>query len=588
VLVSQEQLQPVQYPGHAYIVAVPGSGKTRTIVAKTTAMVKAGYSNIGIISFTNASAVELQERLEKELSKELVEKHIAVATFHSMMLNHVRQHVVGTGLVSTNYETTHMLSVLKKYGIPAHHLDDFRQFSNDHGEIQDGPFYEAWIEYTNQVIERQHITLSNVVTVATEMIIQGRIPPLPFSYIFVDEYQDCDTDQIKMLLVHGLSGVTIVGCGDDDQSIYSFRKARGVDAFRALQNKLGAREFILSTNYRSHSEITDFANALISRNKIRIDKTIHSHKGVGGCVTLTMYNTAYEEAEDVSQRVAQLTETAGGEIYIIARSNAALDAVRDTLTVPFIDMASKGKEPYESQVMKTGLSAIESGNGHQLAIMLSLFLTENTATSVASTVCGNRGQQSTLLEHTQPLQHVKHLMQKGQTDAAITEFFAYSLPHMLSTCEQKKGDQQAIAKSKSRMQNAITRTEQILHKLKGTVKQRLEILSRQRKETGDARVKVMTAHGSKGLEAETVFLIGVAHKKFPASKAESEARARGSKHYNAMMEEERRLLYVAATRAMKDLHISAYMGTSTKPCSHGYSKLIPPAYIDELPSLLEK
>ena len=66
---------------------------------------------------------------EKELSKELVEKHIAVATFHSMMLNHVRQHVVGTGLVSTNYETTHMLSVLKKHGIPAHHLDDFRQFS---------------------------------------------------------------------------------------------------------------------------------------------------------------------------------------------------------------------------------------------------------------------------------------------------------------------------------------------------------------------------------------------------------------------------------------------------------------------------
>lgn len=590
MLVSAEQALPVQHVGHAIIVAVPGSGKTRTLIAKAVAMVEAGYSNIGIVSFTNASAEELKKRLEKELSPALVEAHVKIATFHSMMLNHLRHHVVGTGLVSTNYETTHLLSVLKKYEIPSHRLEDFRRYFTleDNERSEENDFYEPWQEYLADVLEKEHITLTNVVSVGTEKILNGQVPPLPFSYLFVDEFQDSDPEQVKLLLVHGLSGVNIVCVGDDDQSIYGFRNARGVEAFWTIQNKLGAEEFILSTNYRSHSEITDFANEIIARNKQRIDKTIVAHKGEGGCVTLTLYSDPYSESEYVCSRIHEMVENNyHGDIYVIARSNAALDICRNTLEVPFIDMANKGNEPYESQILKTGLNALTQNNAQDLAMMLSIFLPGSHARSVASTVCGGRGQQSTLVEHTQPLLHIKSLVGRGQYDDVIREFIAYAGPHMLATCENPKVKRDKVAKAKIRMQRAITKTEEVLLKLKGTIKQRLEILSRQRKEADNAKVKLMTVHGSKGLEAETVFLIGVSHKKFPSDMAEKEARKRGAKFKHQLQEEERRLLYVGATRAMEQLHVSAFSGSASRPDAHGYSNLLPAKYLGELPTLYD-
>ena len=95
MLVSQEQALAVSHIGHALIVAVPGSGKTRTLIAKTVAMVEAGYSKIGIASFTNASAKELEERLISELDANLVHQHVTVSTFHSMLLNHIKNNIVG-------------------------------------------------------------------------------------------------------------------------------------------------------------------------------------------------------------------------------------------------------------------------------------------------------------------------------------------------------------------------------------------------------------------------------------------------------------------------------------------------------------
>ena len=588
MLVSEEQSLAIRHVGHAIWVAVPGSGKTRTLIAKTVAMIEAGYSNIGIVSFTKVAAQELKIRLEKELSPEIVNAHVKISTFHSMMLNHLRQYLVGTGLVSTDYETTHMLSILKNHNIQSHRLEDFRKYftleESERTDEQD--FYSPWKEYLSNVLSKQHITLSNVVSIGTEMILKGRIPPLPFSYLCVDEFQDSDNEQIKLLLVHGLSGISIVCVGDDDQALYGFRNAKGVEEFRSIQHKLGANKFILSTNYRSYKEITDFANEIITRNTQRFEKTILSHKGEGGRLSLTLYKDPYSESESICNRIHEMMGADyHGDIFIIARTNAALDICRSLLEVPFVDLASKGREAYESQVLKTGLVALVQNNTQELSMMLSIYLPTNHARSVANTVCAGKGQQSTLVDHTQPLLHVKTLSNRGQHNDVIREFIAYATPHMLATCENSKSTKQKVIESKSRMQRTITGIEKILLKLNGTIKQRVEILSRQRKDNSNAKVKIMTVHGSKGLEAETVFLVGVSHKKFPSAMAIKEARLRGAKFKKQMFEEERRLLYVGATRAMEQLHVSAYSGSLTKPDANGYSELIPVRFIDNLPRL---
>jgi DNA helicase-2/ATP-dependent DNA helicase PcrA len=588
MLVSNEQSLAISFTGHAIIVAVPGSGKTRTLVAKAVAMISAGYSDIGIVSFTNASAKELKERLIDELSPELVERHTKISTFHSMMLEHIKNHLVGTGLVNPNIETTHLVSILNQHGLPSTKIDDLKNYFNlepcDRKEADE--LYAPCEQYLVEVMQNRHITLNNVIEQGTKMIIERQIPPLPFSYLFVDEFQDSSPDQVQMLLVHGVSGTTVVTSGDDDQSIYSWRGAKGVEAFNSVQEKLGAERFILSTNYRSHKEITDIANTVIARNKNRIDKTITSKKGAGGTVSLTLYKTAFDESSYICERINNLvTNGFDRDIFVIARSNAALDFYRENLEVDFIDLAGKSKEPYESQVLKAGLQALAVNNDKSLAIMLSVYLPVDSARSIAATVLNKPGQHSSSFEHIQPLSHVKELIGKGRDDDAIREFIAYAGPYLLKSCESKKKNAEQIQTTKERMQRSIFRTQQILLKLKGNVKQRLSFFSKQTENESDARVTLLTIHGAKGLEADTVFLIGLSDKKMPAAKAEQEASRRGSKFQNIMLEEERRLFYVGITRAQRVLHLSAFQGTHMRPDSNGYSKLIPPQLIDTLPSI---
>ena len=143
------------------------------------------------------------------------------------------------------------------------------------------------------------------------------------------------------------------------------------------------QEFVLSTNYRSHSEITVFANAIIQSNKQRIAKTLHSAKGPGGVVSLTRYATPYDEAESVCASVKRVFDDEDGDIFIIARSNAALDIYREMLTVPYDDLAAKNREPYESQIAKAGLRALVDRDINQLCITLSVFMSTDLASRVS-------------------------------------------------------------------------------------------------------------------------------------------------------------------------------------------------------------
>lgn len=590
MLVSSEQSEAVSYDGHSLIVAVPGSGKTRTLVAKTVAMVNAGYSNIALVSFTNASANELKERLVEELTADIVERHVKVSTFHSLMLDHIKGNLFGAGLINPNFETTHLISVLSQHGIPPTKIEALKSYLNlgQSEKKESDELYGPSEQYLSEVIHNQHITLSNVVDVSTQMIIEKKLPPLPYSYLCVDEFQDSSPDQVRLLLVHGVSGTRIIVSGDDDQSIYSWRGAKGVDAFKSIRDKLGARLFLLSTNYRSYTEITEIANTVITRNKNRIDKTITSKKGTGGTVTLTLYKTAYDESAFICERIKTLiTNGFDRDIYIIARSNAALDFYRECLEVDYIDMAGKTKEPYESHVLKTGLLALLDNNQKALTMTLSIYLTMDAAQSIASTVLNKRGQQSSSFEHIQPLSHVKELITKGSEDDAIREFTAYLTPHLLKNCESKKKNLQQIETIKERVRGTIKRTEQVLLRLKGNLKQRLNTFSKKSQNDSDAKVKLVTIHGAKGLEGDTVFLVGISNKKMPAAKAEQEASLRGSKYHSIMFEEERRLLYVGITRAQRVLHLSAFQGTHMRPTSNGYSKLIPPPLIDNLPTIYQ-
>ena len=587
MLVSVEQSRAVSYIGHATIVAVPGSGKTRTLIAKAVAMVKAGYTQIGIVSFTNASAKELRQRLHAELTETVADRVVTVATFHSMMLNHISGHVSGMGLVSHQFETTHMLSVLKKHGLKSADLDDFSQYLNAESSerLETDRFFEPWSDYLNELLQNQQITLSNVIEFGLQMIVAGKLPPLPFTDIFVDEFQDTDEPQLKLLLAHAMMNINIIAVGDDDQAIYKFRGGLGVRAFWTLMDNVKGQEFVLSTNYRSHSEITDFANAIIQSNKQRIAKTLHSAKGPGGVVSLTRYATPYDEAESVCASVKRVFDDEDGDIFIIARSNAALDIYREMLTVPYDDLAAKNREPYESQIAKSGLRALVDRDINQLCITLSVFMSTDLASRVSKAALSKAQFSGQGLQHVQSLRQVVRSLANSQAEAAIEQYMSYVTPHLMDMANDPKRDQEGVVKARGFTQRTLARTEEILLKLRGSVKQRLDVLARKKEEANTSRLKLVTMHGSKGLEAETVFAVGISHGKVPSAMAVKEARGMGAKYHQQLLEEERRLLFVTVTRAMKALHVSAFAGTAHRPSANGYSNLIPLQYIEDLPSI---
>ena len=565
------QQNAIDYRGHAVIVAVPGAGKTRVLISKVSEMLKQGYRRILMVSFTNAAADEITQRLNNQVEKALM-KHVLVSTIHSVLLDHIKRNI-GSGLLPPQQDTSLQLSILKSMGMEPQSLDKFKKIIETNKVSSDEEYEEARQKYINKVLQTKKVSLGNVMAQGVQWMKEGKLPPLPFSFIAVDEFQDCCASQIELFLLHGLSNITINVVGDDDQSIFGFRSAQGVRAFLEVERVLGAKRFVLSENFRSHSEILSLSSWLIRQNIKRIPKEIKSMKGSGGVVSLKHYSDPFSEAEKVA---LEISSNPGLDTLVLARNGQYLEKIEQALysrEIPFVNVSSaKSFDSIPAQIALNGLMALATGDREKYNALLNILLeTREEADIVKASLLykgSTHGMTGTCKKVHDGLFNARKLFVTGRMSDGFVLYF-----DMLTNQLNELGYQQT---------KQLQAMQKYLSLCKGTsLKQRYNQLLSKKQEATQVPIKLMTMHSSKGLEAERVFVVGVAKKIIPSDKALGECMNNGAL-IQSVISEERRLLFVALTRAMSQLYISSVQGTISQPNRYGFSLLLNEVVIDEL------
>ena len=323
---NEQQKEAVLHTeGPLLVLAGAGSGKTRVLTHRVAYLIEeAGINpwNILAITFTNKAAGEMRERVDKLV--EFGAESVWVSTFHSMCVRILRRHIglLGYDTNFTIYDSddqkTMMRDVCKLLKVDtkvykeralmaavSHAKEELvtpqefrRRAEGDFGRQKIAEVYE---EYEKQLRANNALDFDDLL-VKTVQLFQTQAEVLEyyqerFRYIMVDEYQDTNTVQFELVRLLASKYRNLCVVGDDDQSIYKFRGANIKNILDFEQVFEDARTIKLEQNYRSTGHILNAANAVISHNVGRKDKTLWTANGEGDRLMLRQFDTAYDEAE---------------------------------------------------------------------------------------------------------------------------------------------------------------------------------------------------------------------------------------------------------------------------------------------------
>ena len=349
--------------GPLLILAGAGSGKTRVLTHRIAYLIEEkGVNpwNILAITFTNKAAAEMRERVDNLVG--FGSESIWVSTFHSMCVRILRRHIALLGYDTnfTIYDTDDQKSVIKevckKLNIDTKMLKE-RTIMNgissakdemitpDEMEINAGNDYNAkriagiYREYQRELKLNNALDFDDLIFKTVELFNQDEevlnAYQERFRYIMVDEYQDTNTSQFRLIskLAEKYGNLCVVG--DDDQSIYKFRGANIANILNFESAFPGAKTIKLEQNYRSTQTILNAANEVIKNNTGRKDKTLWTANGEGDKINFDIYNDGYAEADGVVKRICDNIKDGWNydDMAILYRTNAQSRLLEEKLIV---------------------------------------------------------------------------------------------------------------------------------------------------------------------------------------------------------------------------------------------------------------
>ena len=624
------QLQAVTLPPvHALILAGAGSGKTRVLTTRIAWLMstsQVGPHGILAVTFTNKAAKEMTARLSALVP--INTRGMWIGTFHGLCNRLLRAHYREAGLPQSFQilDSADQLAMVKRL-LKNLNVDDEKypprelcQFINSHKEqgIRAGQA-EAYDNYTQKRVELygEYETQCNregVVDFAELLLrcheLLQRNEPLRkhyqerFRYILVDEVQDTNKLQYAWLQLIAGGGAKIFAVGDDDQSIYAFRGAE-VGNMRDFERDYAGENIIrLEQNYRSHGNILAAANALIKNNRERLGKNLWTDAGAGEPIRAYEGYSDIDEARFIVDEIRDLVRegTSPTQIAILYRSNAQSRILEHELfakAVPY--KVYGGLRFFERQEIK-----------HALAYMRLLGNPDDDTAFLRVVNFPTRGIGARSLENLQATAHQTNSSlynaaasltgKAGQTVGAFVRLIEtlrqetanLPLPEIVEHIVEKSGLTQHYRLDKEGQERLENLDELINaaasfvdddgvvvgHQAEGgalvsfLTHASLEAGEHQAGE-GQEAVQLMTVHSAKGLEFDAVFISGLEQGLFPHENSV----AQGSDG----LEEERRLMYVALTRARKRLYVSC----AQTRMLHGQTRYcVPSSFLDEIPANL--
>jgi DNA helicase-2/ATP-dependent DNA helicase PcrA len=622
---NPEQLAAVTAPDeHALILAGAGSGKTRVLTTRIAWLVKGGRvapSGILAVTFTNKAAREMLTRVTAMLP--LNPRGLWIGTFHGLANRMLRTHHREAGLPQTFtiLDSQDQLAAIKRLlkaanadeeRFPARELMYFISAQKEEGvrprevrvtdEITRG-FADLYAAYEEQCQREGVVDFAELLLRCFELL--SRIEILRehysqrFRHILVDEFQDTNRLQYRWLKLLAGRSSFIFAVGDDDQSIYRFRGAN-VGNMADFERDFRVRNVVrLEQNYRSHGNILDAANALISNNRNRLGKNLWTSAGQGEPLRVFEGESDNDEARWLVEEVQALARdgTRLSHIAVLYRSNAQSRVVEHALfsrAIPY--RVYGGQRFFERAEVKHALAylrLVASPDDDNAFLRVVNFPTRGIGTRTLEQI------QETAREGGFSLMKAVAATSKAApfkklVDDLRAEVQGLPLAEVVEVAVARSG---LIEHYKGEREGAerIQNLEELVNAATAFVQEEREVdegepadpltafLTHAALEAGEHQagegqdaLQMMTVHSAKGLEFDAVFLTGLEEGLFPHEQSVTEADG---------LEEERRLAYVAITRARKRL----YLSHAQTRMLHGQTRYnIPSRFLEEIPQGLMK
>ncbi|MFQ6724227.1 MAG: ATP-dependent helicase [Clostridia bacterium] len=599
-LLNDEQLKAVlNTEGPVLVSAGAGSGKTRVLTYRIAYLLTELHVDpyrILAITFTNKATNEMKERVCKIREDASM---VMVATFHSFCVRMLRKYQsvledyqpnfsiytdsdqtkvykqVFLDLGITDEETKsrvkHAISVIKNDNI---NIDEYCEI-NKHTKGID-MVRRGYFAYQNELLKNNAMDFDDLLINFYKLLaknedvrnsLQDR-----FQYIHIDEFQDTNKLQYEIVKILGAKHQNVFIVGDEDQSIYSWRGANVGNIFQFSKDFKNVKIFKLEQNYRSTKAILEKANKLIENNKNRLSKKLYTTNDQGTDVTYFCARDEQDEADYVVRHIIQ--QRAMGvdlnNIAILLRLNALTRPFEEKLLAYNIPhKIYNGVKFYERAEIKSTLSyliSIVNPNDSTSFSRLINFpkrgigdtsisrlkeLADMRMCSIKQIIlnCDTEDIKPALRSKLQPLKQLLIGIDQKAEDGSLYELISYIVDEakILQSFNQKDETELDRYINVTSLMKSIKDYEEA--NPSATLNEYLEsvtLISDIDTESSKNGVIIATVHAAKGLEFDTVFISGLEEKIFPVSRAELDEQ-----------EEERRLMYVAITRARKELYLTS-------------------------------
>ncbi|MDB5527725.1 MAG: hypothetical protein JWR51_828 [Devosia sp.] len=615
--------------GPLLVLAGAGTGKTRVLTTRIAHIIntnRAWPSQILSVTFTNKAAREMKERIEKLVPR--LESMPWMGTFHSIGARILRAHAELVDLKSTFtiLDTDDQIRLIKQL-LDAENIDEKRWpaklFASmldgwknkgllpkdvspaDSGSYANGRGSKLYADYQARLKSLNAADFGDLLLECIRLFKEN--PDVlaeyhrKFKYMLVDEYQDSNTAQYLWLrlLAQGkpASEANICVVGDDDQSIYGWRGAEVDNILRFEKDFPGAKVIKLERNYRSTSNILKAASTLIAFNEGRLGKTLQTDVGEKGePVSVTQLWDSEEEARTIGEDIEQY-QRAGeslNSMAILVRASFQMREFEERfITLGLNYRVIGGPRFYERKEIRDALAYLRlvAQPADDLAFERIINVPKRGIgdTTVTMLMATARHQNMPLLAATRLLLETEELKAKQRSTlrSLIGQFDDWAFRsqtlkpfELVEQILEESGYTDMLSAEKSlesdgRKENLkeLSRAMEEFDTLGGFLEHIALVMDRDNAEANDA-VTIMTLHGAKGLEFDTVFLTGWEEGTFPSQRSMDESGRAG-------LEEERRLAYVGITRGRKRVRISAAQNRRI----HGlWQSAIPSRFLDELPA----
>ena len=614
-----------QIDGSILILAGAGSGKTRTITYRIAHMIE----NVGIspysilaVTFTNKAAKEMRERVEDLVGD--IAKACTISTFHSFGMRLLRMYAneVGYNPNFTIYDTDDQKRIVKAIlkgqnisfnGVKLTERDIVSIISKikeeiktlDEYSVMNKQIIEVYDKYNRALLESNAMDFSDILLNTYKLLQKPEILEKvqnKYKYVMIDEYQDTNNLQYKIIDLIARKSSNLCVVGDENQSIYGFRGANILNILNFETNYNNAKIIKLEENYRSTTTILDAANELIKNNKSSKDKKLWTQNGKGDLIKVLACDNARDEVSRIIEIIKRNHQNgiAYRDMTILYRTNAQSRLFEEGFLRYSIPHKVFGGISFYSRAEIKDIIAylsiiVNPQDELNLQRIINVPKRKVGEKGVEKIIAYARENNLNLLEALSHIKEISGLTAVGKEkllemydiikelkDLSYTETASYIVQTLIDKIKyidyikENYDDAEARIENIDEFKNSILELENVVGELR--LNEYLEnvslISATDDLEEKSDYVKLMTIHNSKGLEFPIVFLVGFENEIFPGTRAMLDEKE---------MEEERRLCYVALTRAEKKL----YLSHATIRFVYGQDRLSTPSvFLKEIPEKL--